>query len=567
MKILIVDDNEVNRQLLQMVVEDCGHQHCEAENGKIACDKVKDDPEIDLVLMDINMPVMDGLEATRRIKTNFSDRLIPIVFVTALDDEETLAKCLAIGGDDFVPKPINDVILTAKLKAHSRTIEFYRELNSSHQKLDYHRRLVEREHNIIENIFNRCTSRMERNCNNVKYYMSPMSQFNGDILLVERSPLGGIYILLGDFTGHGLAAAIGCLPVSDIFFAMARKKASVGKIAREMNSKLREILPDNMFFCATLLELDSSGDRMAIWSGGMNDVVMVDSQQRLCGHIRAQHMPLGILDQSEFDEAIEVVTPFSGLKAYVYTDGLIEARNANDELFGEERLHAVLQNDMHDKIADLNMALLKFSAGMEQSDDIGIVEISGMPVSYSVEAACIAGSADNVTAVSGSVSDPLPWEIQLRLGHRQLKNGDTLQQILKLICSIQNADEHESIFFALLNELYSNALEHGLLELDSKIKTHDGGFEQYYQLREQKLQMLQDGEISLTIKILPEEPNKLQISLTDSGNGFDTQSVTVSLEQNANAYARGINLIESLCEQLHYTNNGRTVNVVYNLSN
>ena len=561
MKILIVDDNQFNRQLLAMIVEDCNHDYCMAENGQLAVDAIVNDSEIDLVLMDVNMPVMDGLEATKQIKSQFKDRLIPVVFVTALDNEETLANCLAIGGDDFVPKPINEVILTAKLKAHSRTIEFYRELKSSHQELAYHHRQTEREHNIIENIFNRCTSRMERDCTNVRYYMSPMSQFNGDICLAERSPLGGIYVLLGDFTGHGLAAAIGCLPVSDIFFAMTRKKAGLGKIAREINQKLREILPDNMFFCATLLELDANGDRLTVWSGGMNDILLFDRKRNLTGSVKAQHMPLGILDNKEFDEAVEVVTPFLGLTAYVYTDGVVEARGSGEELFGEQRLLEVLQSKHTDKIASLNRTLQEFAEGMEQTDDIGIIELTGEPVTYNNDS-----DQPNTWLHSNADSEVLPWHIRLRLGEKELKNSSTLQQILRLLCSIEQAQQHESILFALLNELYCNALEHGLLKLDSRLKDQDGGFEKYYKLREEKLNSLQQGEIEVDIRIDADDSNKLHISITDTGDGFDINSVIVSLDKNEHSYARGVNLVDSLCEQLHYTNNGRTVNVTYNLT-
>lgn len=560
MKILIADDNAFNRKLLEMLVADCGYAYSCAENGEIAIEQIEHDEDIYLILMDVNMPVMDGIEATRQIKLRFPDRFIYIVFVTALDDEETLAKCLAIGGDDFIPKPISRDVLAAKLHAHFRTIQIYCELKDSNQSLAYHRRMVEREHKIIENIFNRCTSRMEQHCDNIKYYMSPMSQFNGDMFLVDRSPLGGVYILLGDFTGHGLAAAIGCLPVAEIFFTMTRKKAGVGRIAREVNSKLQEILPDNMFFCAALLELDSTGDRLAVWSGGMNDILLFNKQQKMSGKVEAQHMPLGILENSEFDEKIRIVTPFSGFTAYVCTDGVVEAKNADEELFGEDRLINVLMSESANKIDALTDELQRFAGDTDQSDDIGMVEIVGAPVTFGGQTS-EEGDSNTKTEVKREI---LPWDLKLQLTSRELRNPTVIQQVLRMVCSVEQVEQHESILFALLAELFNNALEHGLLKLSSNMKDEPDGFIKYYALREERLASLTEGEINLKFK-LSSDNKKMYITITDSGDGFDTNAITLSEEDNDTSHARGVNLVSSLCEEMHYSDNGRTVNVIYNL--
>lgn len=558
MKILIVDDNEINRQLLEMAVADYDYEFCTAENGQQAIDAVMADEFIDLVLMDINMPVLDGIDAARIIKTQCTNRFIPIIFVTALDDNVNLAKCLASGGDDYIPKPINEEVLLAKIKAHGRTVSFYQQIRSTNEELAYHRRLIEREHNIVENIFSRCTNRMEKTCDNVRYYMSPMSQFNGDILLTDKSFNGGVYILLGDFTGHGLAAATGCLPVADVFFAMTRKKASVGNIAREINGKLSELLPDNMFFCATIVELDPSGDRLTMWSGGMNDMLILDGNGKYHASVEAQHMPLGILDTKEFDDTVEIITPFSECKAYIYTDGVVEANDDNDQYFGEEGLLDLLQNPNRDAINEIEKCLEVFTGGSEQTDDIGLVEIAGGQVTFKGEVAEVAQNF-NVEAV-------LPWHINLEMTHEELKNTGTMDQIVGLISGVKSAKQHESILYAVLTELYSNALEHGILGLDSDIKNEENGFEKYYELRDQRLNALSDGKITVDIKINSNASSpKLIVEFTDTGAGFDTSKINNDMDNNDGAFARGVGLVESLCDSLHYSNHGRTVTMQYSL--
>src|SRR5690606_16464168 len=112
MHILVVDDTEANRKLLAWILEDEGHTVTEAKDGRQAVTLFQAG-EFDLVLMDVMMPVMDGFEATRAIKEYLGDRHVPIIFLTALSDDASLAKCLAIGGDDFLSKPINEKILQA----------------------------------------------------------------------------------------------------------------------------------------------------------------------------------------------------------------------------------------------------------------------------------------------------------------------------------------------------------------------------------------------------------------------------------------------------------------------
>ena len=98
MKVLVVDDHTYNRDLLGFILEDHEYEYLEAKDGSEAVEMVATHDDIEIVLMDVNMPVMDGYEATRIIKSANPDRYIPIVFVTALDDEDTLAKCLSVGG-------------------------------------------------------------------------------------------------------------------------------------------------------------------------------------------------------------------------------------------------------------------------------------------------------------------------------------------------------------------------------------------------------------------------------------------------------------------------------------
>ncbi|MBL8483734.1 MAG: SpoIIE family protein phosphatase [Rhodocyclaceae bacterium] len=122
LRVLVVDDTRANRMVLLAFLRRMGHIALEAENGRQGVEIFERECP-DVVLMDVMMPVMDGLEATRRIKALSSDRWTPVIFLSALGADNDVVAGLDAGGDDYLVKPVNFTIMTAKLRAIERTIE------------------------------------------------------------------------------------------------------------------------------------------------------------------------------------------------------------------------------------------------------------------------------------------------------------------------------------------------------------------------------------------------------------------------------------------------------------
>lgn len=375
-KILVVDDIATNRKLLhKMLVKIAGYVVVEAANGKDAITVFeKENP--DLILMDINMPEMDGMRSTAKIKEIMGDDYIPIIFVTALSAESSLANALAAGGDDFIGKPFNVEVLRSKINAHLRIRDLNQQLLTNNKKLNESNMDLMREHELIEYFFNNALQKSFLDKKLINYHMSPMSVFNGDIFLAKRSPNGGLYIVMGDFTGHGLAAAMGTLPVAMIFFKMVSESGTVSDIARELNHQLSALMPTSMFFAASLLELNAAGDVLTVWMGGMPKIYWLGDDGNLKGVVKSQHMPLGILDDKGFDSATQVFDVEKNDKFYLYSDGITEACRPNGEMFGEERLAQVIIDNRDNCIDKVLRALNLFRGDVEQDDDITIVELS-----------------------------------------------------------------------------------------------------------------------------------------------------------------------------------------------
>ena len=130
--ILVVDDQPKNIELLEAHLVSKGYEIITAANGEEALEKVSVN-QVDLILLDVMMPGMDGFEVTRRIRKNDKDRLLPIVLVTALRETEDRIKGIEAGCDDFLSKPFDKMELLARVQSLLK-VKAYNDLMSNYQK-------------------------------------------------------------------------------------------------------------------------------------------------------------------------------------------------------------------------------------------------------------------------------------------------------------------------------------------------------------------------------------------------------------------------------------------------
>lgn len=192
-------------------------------------------------------------------------------------------------------------------------------------------------------------------------------------------------MFLGDFTGHGLPAALGALPASSVFLAMAGKGLSVDVIARELNNKLRQLLPVGYFCCAVLVELSADRRNLHVWNGGLPPVLIKRRGQPGYEKIASHSLPLGVVGNDEFEAAAQRRHLHPGDLLYAYTDGLTEAENFDGEMWGTARLETFLQRrDLPTpRLPSLIDAVLEHVNLAPPSDDISVVEIEATPIAAS----------------------------------------------------------------------------------------------------------------------------------------------------------------------------------------
>jgi len=373
MKILVVAHDEQQRQVIKLALEADGHALIYAKCCGEAL-KLFARAEPDLVLMDIALTDGDGFQCAQRIRALSGERLAPVILSTSIDDHLTLQRFIDSGAADFIDEPSNPLILRAKISGHVQTRHLYQHLESMREK--FHQEVK-----FAKHMFDAVLGRSPNDTGGLQHWTITAGHFCGDLMIHEVMPDGHLNILLGDFTGHGLAAAVGALPVSDTFFAMTRKGLPLGQIAAEINRKLHQQLPTGHFCAATLLSLDVAQRQLEAWIGGQPPLLLIDQQQQITAQVASCHFPLGILDADRFDEGTQTLSLTACSHLLLYSDGLLEARNVDGEMFGEVRLAQALSVSVNRAckiglMQGIKTRLIAFLDGLEPHDDVSVLSIA-----------------------------------------------------------------------------------------------------------------------------------------------------------------------------------------------
>ena len=281
--------------------------------------------------------------ALRQIRQASGLEPVPILFVQALSSvlagEVPLAGC-----DDVITKPYNRGLLEMKLASIRRFRDFNRSLVAQRDRLRrHHADFLHEQANAREIFGNLGNESCLDGTDAIRYHLSPRAVLNGDLLAATYTPDGKLVLMLGDFAGHGLAAAVGAVPVTSIFYSMMPRGFSFSRVVREINRKLSSILPRQMFCCLVMLELDPRRNHLRLLNAGMPSPCLIRKE----GALRlfpSRHLPLGVLPEDQVDAAIINLQVERGDRLFLWSDGIHEARNGRGEHFGETRLMALLRD-------------------------------------------------------------------------------------------------------------------------------------------------------------------------------------------------------------------------------
>lgn len=559
MKILIADDNSTNRAVLGALVTQMGHTPIMAEDGKEAVAAFEAELP-DMVLMDVMMPVEDGLSATARIKSLTVGRLTPIVIITALDGDDDLIKGMEAGADDYFTKPIKVQVVKAKIRTIAHTIEIQRQIEQKTRELERYYFAAENEMRVTSHIMQRMTESAKLKDPALEYWLEPTERCSGDLVAAARTPGGALHLLLADGTGHGLSAALDVMPLPHIFYAMTAIAHPIGSIAAEMNTKIKSLLPTDHFIAATLISVNPIEQVIEIWNGGNPPAWLLNGDGSLLHSAESRHLPIGVLDPEDFDASIETIRLKQDVQVILYSDGLVDAGNAIGEPIGvEQLLNVCITSSPADRMDNIRHFVKNHLGEAKSHDDISLAIVSTDRLKISDSTHIHPSSISASNAGSG-------WRMSLRLGARELQVLDPIPFVIDLLKKMQVSDSHLSSLFLITSELFNNALDHGLLGLDSRLKNLPDGFELYLTERTQRLANLDlSATLEMEFENLPGINSRhLKIYIKDSGPGFDYHKNMLGIEDRGlTHHSRGIDLVKKIAQHMEYIAPGNEVVVTY----
>jgi len=557
---LIVDDEPTNRLVLSALLTQMGFRVIEANDGFDAINHFTVDKP-DIVFMDIMMPGMDGYEATSKIKEMCGDNFVPIIVLTAMSDEDALAKCIASGGDDVLSKPFDARMLQSKINAMLRIRDLHRNVSDLYGQIRH-------EQILAEKIFSRAVSTYNVKSEGLRTFISPASVFSGDMVLTAYGPGGDLHVLLGDFTGHGLSAAIGALPTAEIFSAMAGKGYDGHAIMSAINEKLCVVLPVEIFLSACYVYVPNDLSHISLLNCGLPEAMYVNKNGgEISRRIPSCFLPLGISRSFPPKNSFESFVPEPGGSLFVFSDGLIEGRNEDSEEFGVHRLESSIKDeaDIQNTFARIIEDISGFCQQATQHDDITLVEVPFSDKLFSHSGHSENKQSEEVWHYDSNDSDEDDsYRFALCIQGARLRYVDPLPLVMSNLKELKLSQKVLTESYTVLAELLVNALDHGVLGLESSLKTQEDGFTFYLDERNKRLENLIDGSVDIEIKISWEvDGGSMMFIVKDSGSGFAYEQHQQEIKSNNSYSGRGLTMVKALCESVQYEAPGNKVEVLY----
>ena len=547
--LLIVEDDPLQNELLQVFATSVGYDARAAFTATEAL-ALFDEDAPDIVLLDYELPDMLGKDLVTTMRQRMVGRWLPILFLSAHNELRIQQECLQAGGDDFIAKPVNLTILESKLKAMGRVATMQKTIVEQNQALSSHISRANQEGETARYLYERLTRARSKPIPFFQQALIPTESFSGDLIIVNQGSNGHYYAVVADATGHGLSAAIGLIPMTQVFRAMSQKGHNVSAIVTEMHKQLRAYTPSYRFIAAVVLEIDPSNHSLSIWNGGMPDAIVFSATHRTLHHLRSRHLPLGVEGSQGFSADVEHYVYGEGEQLFCCSDGLLEASNSNREPLCWQDIERLLLDSPNELVLDLLIGRLKAHIQQETPvDDVALL-LATLP-DPKTEASTSRSAVDMVIpesrwamTFSGPMLrrfDPVPLAIEW-LGRANL-NASALSRA-----------------HTILMELVTNAIDHGLLSLNSGMKEQPDGFVHYLHARHQRLNELQNGEIELILDLVRESTSYLlRIEVRDSGQGYsETNDSPFSPLQKS---GRGLRLVRRMSRSMNVIAPGNRITV------
>ncbi|MFJ8242205.1 SpoIIE family protein phosphatase [Bacillus tropicus] len=375
MSILIVDDNPVNIFVIEKILKQAGYQDLVSLNSAQELFEYihfgKDSSrhnEIDLILLDIMMPEIDGLEVCRRLQKEEKFKDIPIIFVTALEDANKLAEALDMGAMDYITKPINKVELLARMRV---ALRLKSELNWHKEQEENLRNELDLATQVQRNLL---SSPLREEHIKIEASYLPSFKLAGDMYYWYKIDENRYGIILLDVMGHGVSASLVCMFISSVLRESIKCLIDPELVMKDLNKYMTLLHNENdnipYYFTAIYLVVNTE-DRTIEYvnAGHPSGYVLVDETNVV--ELNRGSCAVGFFDEIKVEKT---VIPFEkNAQIVLFTDGVLEAI-ANDEFEAEEKLRTFTERKWGELEGEIE-EFYKEEQKEAQSDDMCLIMI------------------------------------------------------------------------------------------------------------------------------------------------------------------------------------------------
>ncbi len=369
--ILVVDDTPANLRLLSSMLAEQGYKVRSVISGQMALTAAQA-AHPDLILLDINMPEMNGYEVCERLKADEQTRDIPILFISALDAIEDKVKAFTVGGLDYITKPFQFEEVLARVETHLSLRELQKRLQDANRRFEQELALAgEVQASFLPNSLPDIPGWQ------LAVTLKPARQTSGDFYDINPLPNGEIGILVADVVGKGVGAALYMALSSTLIRTYAAEYATQPElVCQAVNRRILRDTQADMFVTAFYGILNPATGTLIYCNAGQNPPYVIGPQRsEEAQKLGATGKPLGMFEDETWEKRVALLGPGDAL--VVYTDGVVEAQDGRDELFGGNRLRNCVQANLGRPAQDIQDAIIAdvcdFMDDAPQYDDITLL--------------------------------------------------------------------------------------------------------------------------------------------------------------------------------------------------
>ena len=541
-RILIADDDPTIQRLLRDFLNNLGYEVASVMDGCRAITELEKN-RYDLLLSDIVMPCMDGIDLIRSVRSTDRYKNLSIILLSCKSDTATKVNAFDVLVDDYVTKPFDFDELAARIKTQMRLKHLQAEIEEKNFELLNRNFELEGYLDIARRFQRRMLPLDIKDIYGLKIssFYRPVDKVGGDMFDIIPFKNGKVGVFIGDVSGHGIAAAFLNIILKMTLQTALRDEIQPNKVIEKINSVIQIFMSDDNFITAAYTIFDTNNKLLYIASAGHPNGIIMRARYKKIETIDCTGLCIGVMDDVNYSPKLARLYP--GDRVIFYTDGVIETKNKKGAMLGTKGLCEIAERcagaqDVDKTVSDILDEIYRFSSGMEFEDDVTILCVEMLD------------------------SFHYSWTT------RELNVEDALNILIKPLTSLYctNTKDFKKVKTALYEAL-TNAIDHGNLEIPSPLLDNDTNDTSYEKLKQELIANPAYSKKRVTVKYLVED-KRIIYYISDDGNGFDHRHIAdpTSPENIKKRHGRGISLIKMCMDEVSFNEKGNEIMLVKNLS-